>query len=240
MELMDYLILLTWDCLTPNLTDDDKKTLINYLEDNIANFKHFQNLENFIAEFPSIKLQIDKREDYELLKTYYPKIYDKLYDIITNIYNLEDCIINFDTISQKMEIVSAEFKVIFDVRNITLVECIIDGGAFDKCTFFNCEIRSAHISKSTMQGSTATKCKIESSTIDITSEILDCYVESCRLDGKMNGGIFRSGKIGENAELDDDVEIVAGEKNYFDTTVTGTTIDKKDTSLKDKKDNWLK
>ncbi len=33
------------------------------LNKNISNYKNFRNLEDFIAEFPTIKLQVDKETD---------------------------------------------------------------------------------------------------------------------------------------------------------------------------------
>jgi len=97
MELMDYFISLTWNSIGEELDDDDVEELRSYLDENINNFKNFTKLESFVAEFPTIQLEIDKDESFVVVKTYYSNIYNKIYDLIKNIYNLNNCILNWDT-----------------------------------------------------------------------------------------------------------------------------------------------
>lgn len=217
LDLLDYFVQLTWDCIDESLDEDDVIQLTNYLSDNINQFKNFSKLENFIAQFPSIMLQIDMSNDMMILKTYYEQIYDDLYEIITNIYNLNNCIINYNTEKQKLEIVDANFKTIFDLKRLEIVDCVIDGGSFSNCNFSNCEIKNAHLTNCNINYSDIYKSKIESSQIEEGSILHDCYVYNCLLNGDMKGGIFRSGKVGESATLDSDVKIVTNVNNYFGT-----------------------
>lgn len=217
LELMDYFILLAWNCIDEKLTDDDIDKLVNYLSDNINQFKTFSKLDNFIAEFPSILLQVDKSNDLIILKTYFEQLYDQLYDIITNTYNLNNCIINYDTQTQKLEIVDATFKTIFDIKNIEIIDSVIDGGSFSNCSFLNCEIKNAHFTKCKIIYTVIEKSKIEYCKIEDGSILNNCYVYNSQLDGKMVGGVFRSGKLGESGELDSDVKIVTPDNNYFNT-----------------------
>ena len=53
--------------------------LNDYLSDNINRFKNFSKLDNFIAEFPTITLQVDKRSDTIILKTYYEQMVKPTY-----------------------------------------------------------------------------------------------------------------------------------------------------------------
>ena len=214
MDLMDYFIQLTWDSID-ELNEEDMADLTDYLSDNINQFKNFTRLDNFIAQFPSIMLQIDMSSEMTILKTYYEQMYDELYNIITNIYNLSNCIINYDTEEQKIEIIDATFKTIFDIKKIVLVDCVIDGGSFTNCTFINSEIKNAHLNNCTLEMTDAYKTKIESCKIGHNSVLHDCYVFNSLLDGEMKGGIFRSGKLGEYAIIDSDVKIVTGANNFF-------------------------
>jgi len=215
LELMDYFIELTYNCINEPLNEEDMDELKDYLSENINQFKSFTKLDNFIAEFPSIDLQVDQNPDLIILRTYYEQIYDELYDIITNIYNLNNCIINYNTEEQKIELVNANFKTIFDIRRIDIIDSTIDGGSFVNCNLINCEIKNAHLTNCTVVYTDLYNSKLESTQIHEGSILNDCYVFNCLLDAHMKGGIFRSGKLGESAELDSDVKIVTSVNNYF-------------------------
>ncbi len=215
LDLVDYFVELSWNCIDEPLDEDDMEELQDYLSDNINQFKNFTKLDNFVAEFPSIDLQIDMSSDLIILRTYYEQIYDELYDIITNIYNLNNCIINYNSENQKLELVDANFKTIFDIKKIDIIDCVIDGGSFVNCNLINCEIKNAHFSNCSLIYTDAYNSKVESCKILDGSILNDCYVFNCLLDGMMKGGVFRSGKVGESGELDKNVKIVTSVNNYF-------------------------
>ena len=215
LDLMDYFIELTWNCTNEDLDEDDIEELKEYLSDNINQFKNFTKLDNFIAEFPSIDLQVDMNTDLTILRTYYEQLYDNLYDIVTNIYNLNNCIINYDTDDQDLEIVNANFKTIFDIKKVDLIDCVIDGGSFVNCNIINSELKNVHLTNCTLIYSDVYNSKIESTKVGDGCILNDCYVFNCLLDGDMKGGVFRSGKVGENGELDKNVKIVTSVNNYF-------------------------
>lgn len=215
LELLDYFIILTWNCINTTLDEKDIEELNDYLLENINQFKNFANLDNFIAEFLSIRLQVDMSNDYTIVKSYYDDIYNELYDIIINIYNLSDCIINYDTDKQKIEIVDASFKSIFDIKNINIIDSNVDGGSFINCDFINCDVKNAHLTNCKLIMTDIFNSKIEVCEIDRQSTVIKCYIFNSLLDGKMDSGVFRSGKLGEFGELGKDVKIVTDQNNYF-------------------------
>jgi len=214
LDLLDYFIQLTWLSID-ELDEDDMDKLTKYLSDNINQFKTFSRLDTFIAQFPSIMLQIDMNSDQTFLRTYYEQIYNELYDIITNIYNLSNCIINYDTEEQRLELIDATFKTIFDIKRIDIIDCNIDGGSFSNCTLINTTIKNAHLSNCKVIMCEVYSSKIESCNVDENSILSECYVFNTLMGGEMRGGIFRSGKLGEYAKLDSDVKIISGIDNYF-------------------------
>jgi hypothetical protein len=237
LDLMDYFVIKTWNCINEDLTKENMDNLMDYLTENISNFKKYKTYEDFISEFPTIKLQVDKDTTPITIKTYYDSFYEKLFDLINNIYNLQDCIINYNTENKKLEIVDAEFKTIFDVKNVDLIECTIEGGSFYRCNIVNSQVSNSHIYKSIIMNSDIFNSKIDSSKIDSTSIVNNCYLFNSLLDGGMNGGVFRSGKIGENAEIADDVEIITRTNSYFGVK-QDDDIEK--SKKKDDKNKWLK
>lgn len=215
LELLDYFILLSWNCIDEPINKDDRKLLLSYLNQNINNFKKFKRLENFIGEFPSIQLEIDKNDDITIVKTYYGKIYDEIYELITNIYNLNNCIINLDTTDQTLEVIDANFKSILDIENIRFINCIIDSGRYKRCEFVTCEIKNTHLHNCNLKDSDIFNSKLENCVVDQTSIIRDSYFYGGLLNGTMESGVFRSGKVGEFGIIENGVKIISDNENYF-------------------------
>jgi hypothetical protein len=219
MELMDYFIGLTWNCIDEVMDTDDIEELRKFLQDNINNFKNFAKLENFIAEFPTIQLEVDKDESFVVVKTYYSNIYNKIYDVIKNIYNLNNCILNWDTESKRLEIVDADFKTIFDLKNMSIIESNANGGTYNDCLFINCDVKNAHLHNCTMVSTEIYNCKMENTDVDQLCMLKNCYFYGGNMNGDFLSGVFRSGKVGEFGRLSDDVKIVTDMDSYFNTSV---------------------
>jgi len=236
LELLDYFVLLTYNSIVEPMDEDDNHNLKKILNKNISQFKKFAKLDDFIAEFPTIKLQIDKNDDYTALKTFYDNIYNKLYDIINNIYNLNDCVINYDTDEHRMEIVDASFKVIFDIDNITIVDSDVNSGTFNHCTFSGCNVTSSHLQNCKIMDTNVFNSKVESCHIDAGSIVNDSFIYNSFIDGEVGSGVIRSCKIGEYAKIGDEVKIVTDSKNYFGANKKLSQEDKMKT-LRDFKNN---
>lgn len=215
LDLLDYFILLSWSCIDVSLSDSNVFELREYLNKNITNYKNFKNLDDFTAEFPTIKLQVDKDQGDDILRVYYDKFYDKLFNLVNNIYNLQDCIINWNTENNKLELVDAEFKGIFDIKDIDIIQCTIDSGSYSKCNIIDSSIKNSHIYTSSLMNTDVYNSKIDASKLDSTTQVIGCYLFNSFLNGDMNGGVFRSGKIGPYANIGNDVEIITKVDSFF-------------------------
>ena len=234
---MDYFILLTWNSLGKKLDDDDNDTIMEYLQKNINNFKAVERYRDFVGEYPSIKIEIDKDNEFTIVNSYYYKLYDKIFDILSNTYNLRDAIINYDTQTVKLEIVDATVKGIFDLRYLNFIECNIVDGTYYKCNFENCEVKNSHIENCTFKNCEIFNCKVTNSTIDSDTTMTDVYFYGGYMDGEMTSGVFRGGIIGPTATIGDDVELVTKEESYFgDDTVEQIKKDGDDSKKSNIKD----
>ena len=213
---MERFIINTYDSIDTDFTSEDINKLEEYLEDNITTYQNLSKYDNFIIDFPTIQLQIDQDGNYEVVSAYYNKIYNKLFSLIDSTQDLSECIINYVTNSQVMEVVDANIKSTATVNGYELINCTIEG-IFDDCFFVGSEINNSQLTKSKLQHSDAKNSKILNCRVE-ASQLDNCYFMDGYLNGDMFGGIYRSGKLGPYATMDSEVKIVTDHDNFFDTS----------------------
>lgn len=224
LSLMDYFIALTWNNINEPLDEDDIKELKDYLYKNINIFKSFTNYEDFISDFPTIDIQVDRSNEYSILKTYYNNFYDEIYDLMQNTYNLSNCILNFDTQLNRLEIVDANFKTIFDLNRVDIIECTANNGRYNYCNIISSDVINGNIKGGTIVDSNILDSKIEGAKIDNNTEVNNSYLYQCHIDGHITGdSVLRFCKLGPNSIIDDSVRIITDQNNYFNTTISSST-----------------
>ena len=212
---MDRFIVNVYDSVDVGFDSEDVNKLEEYLEENIRLFKNFSKYDNFIVEFPTIQIQVDQSSDYDLINAYYSKIYPKLYSIIDSSSDIKECMVNYVTATQAIEIVDATIKATSTIKNFELINCNLEG-IFESCTLVGCEIINSQLSKSTIIHSDVDNSKVLACRVD-GSTLKNCYFMEGFLNGDMMGGVFRSGDLGPYANMDSDVKIVNDHENFFDT-----------------------
>jgi uncharacterized protein YjbI with pentapeptide repeats len=215
MELIDYFINLSWVCINDDLTEDNKNELKKYLEENINIFKNFSKLESFVAEFPTIQLEVDKNSDFLVVKSQYSQMQDKLYDAIRNIRELSNCIVNYDSNENRIEIVDASFETIFTLKNVNIINSSITGGEYIRTDFHDDEIKNAHLTNCNLEKTNLFNCKLENCEVNQSCELKECYFSGGKMDGVMVSGVLRGGVVGQNGELGKGVEVVTDLDSYF-------------------------
>lgn len=213
---MERFIINTYESIDTLFTSEDVRKLEEFLEDNIGNFKNLSKYDNFIVDFPTIQLQINQDNNYDIVSTYYEKIYDRIFKLVESTQDLKECIINYVIEKQTIEIVDAVFKTSATLRNYDLINCQVEG-IFEDCYFIGTEIKNSQVSKSKLQHSDADNSKILNCKVE-QSELKNCYFMNGYLNGDMYGGVFRSGELGPYAMMDSEVKVVKDNDNFFDTT----------------------
>lgn len=213
---LERFIILTHDTIDTDFSSEDVNKLEEYLEDNISTFKNLSKYDNFIVDFPTIQLQIDQDGNYDVVSAYYTKIYNKLFNLIDGSDNLKECIVNYVTTTQTMEIIDATIKSTSTIKGYDLVNCICEG-IYEDCLFAASEINNSQLVKCRLFNSDAKDTKVLNCKVD-GSSLTNCYFMDGYLNGDMFGGVYRSGKLGPYATMDSDVKIVTDSDNFFDTT----------------------
>lgn len=225
---LDRFILDVYSSIDAGFTNEDIQDLEKYLDENITNFKNFSKYDSFIVDFPSISLQIDQNYGYDVVNAYYDRVYSKLYTLLDSTDSLKDCIINYVTSTQRVEIIDCNIKSTQNISNYDFINCTISDGIFENCHFINSNITNSQIIKSKVHGSELTKTKVLNCSVE-SSELKDCFFMNGYLNADMYGGVFRSGKLGPYANISSETKIVQEDGNFFDTTFDDDRYDiKKD------------
>lgn len=213
---MEKFVISTYKSIDSLFDSEDSSKLEDFLQQNILNFKNLSKYDNFIVDYPTIQLQIDQRSDYDIVSTFYDKIYKRIYNIVESTNDLKECIINYVIDKQTIEVLDANFKTSATIKNLDFINCNVEG-IFEDCFFIGTDIRNSQITKSKLQHSDATNSKIFNCKVE-ASTLTECYFAQGYLNGDMEGGVFRSGELGPYATLDSNVKVVTDTDNFFDTS----------------------
>lgn len=212
---MDRFIINVYDSIDVSFNSEDIIKLEEHLEKNISQFKNISKYDNFIVDFPTIQIQIDQNNNYDMVSAYYNKIFNKIFNLVDGCDNLTECIINYVTATQVMEVVDATIKTTSIIKNYDLLNCRVEG-IFEDCLLVGTEITNSQLTKCKLQYAEATKTKVLNCKVE-GSQLTDCYFQDGYLNGDMFGGVYRSGKLGPYATMDSDVKVVTDSENFFAT-----------------------
>lgn len=213
---LDRFIINVYNSINSEYTQSNIIELEDYLDKNISYFKNLSKYDNFLVEYPTIVLQIDQLNQYDLVKSYYDRIYESVFNIIDSTIDLKDCIINYVSRTQKIEIINADIKLNMNISNYDFISCNISNGIFNDCEVINCEVMNSQLSKCNISGSNIIKSKVLNSNCE-SSYLKDCFFMNGFFDSEMEGGVFRSGKLGPYAILSSSTKIISEIDNFFNT-----------------------
>ncbi|MEN6290386.1 MAG: pentapeptide repeat-containing protein, partial [Methanobacterium sp.] len=226
---LDRFIIDVYNAIDTGFNHNDIRELENYLDKNISTFKTFSKYDNFIVEFPSISIQVDQNGLYDVFNAYYDRIFSKLFTLIDSTDDLKDCIINYVTTTQRIEVIDATIKSTMNIKDFDFINCIISDGIFEDCQFINSEIKNCQLVKSKVHGCDITSSKVLNCKVE-ASQLKDCFFMNGYLNADMEGGVLRSGKLGPYATVSSDTKVVSDTENFFDTRFDDDQL------MKDEKD----
>lgn len=202
LTLMDYFVMQTKNAITLPLLPEDNIKLLSYLEDNINWFKQYKTYNDFLANIDGIKIQIDTNPDYTTIVASWDKFKNKLFEIIKSCDSIKNCVINYNSTSNRVEIVDAIISNIHYLKGVDFVNCQIKD-----CTLYNCDIvdttiDAGHVYNCNVLESELTGCKLSNCDATEWTVLTKCLFDGGLIDCVMKDGVFRSGIIGENANID--------------------------------------
>lgn len=202
LTLLDYFILQSRNAILNELNEEDNIKLLGYLDDNINWFKQYKTYNEFLSNINGIYIQYDKQTDYKIISNNWDKFKDKIFEVIKNSDKINDAIFNYNSESNRLEIISATIVEINDVKNIDFVDCIISKAILYNCDIIDTTLNNAHLYNCNVYDSKIQDSKLMGGLYTKWSELINCLFDSGQLDCKMTDGVFRSGQILSNAEID--------------------------------------
>jgi hypothetical protein len=232
LEILDYSAFVLYDTLQDNYgyTQEEVSKLNYILKDYKDAVRSFKDFESFMRFYPNMILTVDLKAQVELIKTFYPKIREQLFDLLV-LGNVKKGYLNFDADVSKFQLKDSVIKNAFPVSNMEIFDSTISGNIED-CDLFNCRIFNGHIIDSKIfRGNHITKSKIHNTPIHYENKIEDSYIDNRihPINGEIIGGVIRSGDIGYMADISDTTEVIEGAVRYL-----GQEKGKKGSSKKDK------
>ncbi len=170
----------------------------------------FSDLESFIVNYPNIRLMVDLKNDIQVLKTFYPQVREKLFDLIMRC-GVRRGMINYDSDLSVFQIKDAVIQRAFPLKNMEVFDSKILSGNILNCDLYRCEINNSHILDCNLySGNKVLKSKIINSPVHVYNYITDSYLDNKIniINGTVEGGIIRSGDIGPTAKISKETEII--------------------------------
>ena len=213
MNLTEHFVISLYETLMyPQYNDKDFKQLDVILEKHSGIIESYKDYQTFKKKFPKIKLMVDLQTYDQIVETFYPKMREEIFKLLT-LAGLKEGLINYDADTGRMQLKNAELMQCFEIKGIDIVDCKIQGNILN-CDIFSSELTNSSLFESNLFGATdAADCKIEDSYVSKNVMCKDSYVFGPRgvFSGEMEGGIFRKGRATKMARFEN-TEIIEIEK----------------------------
>lgn len=207
---MNYFILELRKSILDDYTQDDYILLTNYLSDNINWYKQFSSYDTFLMNIENIELEIDCSNDYNVLVKGWDLLYKKLFSFIKECKETFKCKINYNTFSNRLEVIDANINGLTECKNVDFINCNLNNVTLINCDIIDSYLDNSHLYKCNIYNSKVNNSKINNSLATKYTELINCFFDDKILDCDMNGGIFRSGTITGNANISNDVKMSTG------------------------------
>ena len=209
-DVIDYVVLFTHDILSGRSIYDknDLENLKSMMKDYSKVVRSFSNPESFFMNFPDFHLLVDLKGYEENIKTYFPFIREKVFDLIVE-GNVRSGFFNYDTTNGRFQLKDAKVKNASYLDNLDLINCKIRSAKLDNCRIFGSDIRNSEIHRSEIINTNKVeKSKVKDCSVNFGNKLIECYIDCPEkmIDCEISGGVLRKGDLGRNAEVSKETE----------------------------------
>jgi hypothetical protein len=205
LDLMDYFIMTLYKAIKyPDYTEENVRDINKILKKYKKVLNAYNSYDQFKVNYPKLVLTVNLSNNHAIIDTYYMKLREIIFNLLTET-SIDEGLLNYDADLSRMQIQNADFKA-WKIENIEIVESIISNSNIIKCDFYKCTINNSSCEQiNAFNQSLINNSKVSNSYINQSSVLKNCYF--CGKHGMLNGimydGIFREGRIGNQAKLGD-------------------------------------
>jgi len=214
MKVINYYIISIYDVLiNPKYTKEDKDKLNKIVKKHETVIKSYKSYKDLNKNFPDIKILIDLRTAEQTVELFYPRLRDKIFDLLIKC-GMKEGLINYDSDIGKIQIKDTELLRCFELEGVDIFDSKLSGNISD-CDIFNCEIEDSYIEKCNLFGSSTVKnSKLKNCYVNKNVVCSDSYVfgKMSVFSGEMENGVFKEGRITKFARFDDNTDVNNVEK----------------------------
>jgi hypothetical protein len=209
LDLLDYFVLATHKACGEKLTQYHADKLREYLSGSITAMQDFRRLDSFLAAYPKVDLRVDKDGTYDAVSAQYGRFYKRLFDLLHKSQLQGNCIVNFDSEANRLEVVGATVTGVFDISRVDLIDCAVKDVHIRSCELVSCDVRNSHVLSSNLRDCDVYASRVIGCNSHVNTTLTDCYFMSGTLDGRMVGGVLRSGTIGPQADVSKETKTIS-------------------------------
>ena len=211
LEILDYFVFNLYSTLQQNdvYTPQEKANLGKILKAQKKAVTSFNDPTDFLIAYPELRVTVDMRGEIEVLKAYWTKIREVLFDLVVD-SGLRKGHYNYDTDFSANQLRDGVMKKANDLYEMELFDCEISGTVRNS-QLFRCKINSSRLDKcKLMEANEVENSKIEFTTIFPGNEMKNCYINNRdeTIEGKITGGVIRRGILGRDVDISKETLIV--------------------------------
>jgi hypothetical protein len=214
-EVIDYVVIYLYDLLSKRLsgyTKEDLEKLREMMSDYGKIVKCFSNPELFFMYYPDFHVFVDLKGFDENIKTYFPSIRDKIFDLVVE-GGITDCYFNYDTSTGRYQVKDARIRNAFEISDVDIVNCDVKGSNIRKCNIYHSKVRKSSVSDCyIVNGNEVVNSKVEDTIVDPANTLKECFINCPQksVNCDIEGGVFRAGILGDASRVSKETQKVKG------------------------------
>lgn len=209
----DTISILYQSIMEKTYSDANHKQIGKIYEKHSKLIYSYKSYDNFRKIYPKIKFTVDLNSDKRIVSIYYANIRDRLFEILSE-SSLNIGLINYDSDKGRIQIKDAKMDPCYMLKEVDLVNCRVKGN-IEACSVFASEIVDSDIVECNLYGETNIYySKIKNSYMGRNCKAEKSYVfgPNSIINGEMDGGILREGKLTKEAKISPNTEVVEYKK----------------------------
>jgi hypothetical protein len=220
LEILQYYVIKTFKSLNENEYSKSEILELKQLTEEFYKIQEaYYEIEKFNELFPEIKVGVDMRRDSQMLKSFWPKIRNTLFEMVVN-NNLREGQFNYDTEYGIFQLRKADINCT-KIKGFDLVTCNIQG-ILENCNLISCIVDNSRIYNSrVINGTTISDSYLQNTSIEKRNTIENCFVENDHemLNCNIKESIIKFAGIGKSAKLDEGTVIIDNDQRTQQPTV---------------------